>query len=634
MRTPFLLLLLLLAGCGSSSSSAPPLPAPPPPPPVPASAPAAPIVNIEVSIKQLIFNWADVPGATYYRLLENADGHSGFTQVGSDISVGSQPATLPIAVHLHDFANALYVVDACNVTGCSSSTEVNAINRALDAIGYFKASNAEGAPEQYSHQTFRDRFGDAVALSADGKTLAVGALGEDSFATGINGDQSDNTTLQSGAVYVFRLDGTTWSQQAYVKASNTEQDDQFGYSIALSADGDTLVVGAPYEDSNAKGIDGHQNNNLATTSGAAYVFRFESTGWYQHAYIKASNTRGRISHPEEPRVSVGGEGFGSSIALSADGRTMVVGAPSEFGSAIGINGDQNTYNYFSSGAAYVFRLDGTNWSQQAYVKASNAGAGHSRSFGIDVGLSSDGNTLAVAAPREYGDASESNGDQTDNSAAWTGAVYVFRFNDSDWFQEAHIRGFHAEIPLTGGGDSFGAAIALSASGDTLAVGAQIEDSAATGINGDQSDNSAENSGAAYVFRFNGTNWNQQAYVKASNPEESDGFGSTIALNQDGNVLVVGAPFEDSTAIGVNGDQINGSWNGGAGYVFRFDGSVWAEHAYVKASNASYLFGTALAISSDGNSLAIGAPGEASAATGINGDQADQSAYSSGAVYVY
>jgi len=561
--------------------------------------------------------------ADFYRLLENADGHSGFIQVGSDVSAGSQSTTLPIAVHLHDFANALYMVEACNVAGCNSSIEVNAMNRALDAIGYFKASNAEGAPERFSHKTFRDLFGDAIALSADGKTLAVGAVGEDSFATGINGDQNDNTTLQSGAVYVFRLDGNAWSQQAYIKASNTEQEDRFGHSIALSADGDTLVVGAPREDSNAKGIDGNQDNNLAGNSGAAYVFHFDSTGWYQQAYIKASNTRGAALNPDEPRASIGGEEFGSSIALSADGRTMVVGAPNESGAARGINGDQNAYTFSESGAVYVFRQDGNEWSQQAYIKASNALGG--RTFGIDVGLSGDGNTLAVAAPEEYSNA-------TDSLAGWSGAAYVFRFDNSEWFQEAHVKGFHAEDPPVGNGDSFGAAIALSLNGNTLAVGAPTEDSAATGVNGDQSDNSAEHSGAAYVFRFSGTNWNQQSYLKASN--QSDRFGTTIALNQDGNVLVVGSPLEVSTALGINGDQTSGSWNGGAGYVFRFDGSDWAEHAYVKASNHSYLFGTALAISSDGNSLAVGAPGEASAATGINGDQSDQSAYFSGAVYVY
>ncbi|MDW8373921.1 MAG: FG-GAP repeat protein, partial [Planctomycetota bacterium] len=73
-------------------------------------------------------------------------------------------------------------------------------------------------------------------------------------------------------VYVFVRSGGVWSQQAYIKASNTGADDWFGYSVALSADGNTLAVGAPYEESNATGIGGNQNDNSAADSGAVYLF--------------------------------------------------------------------------------------------------------------------------------------------------------------------------------------------------------------------------------------------------------------------------------------------------------------------------------------------------------------------------
>ena len=86
-----------------------------------------------------------------------------------------------------------------------------------------------------------------VALSADGNTLAVSAPFEDSRATGIGGDQLDNSVSQAGAVYVFARTRGVWSQQAYLKASNTgeaEDGDQFGFSLALSDDGNTLAAGA------------------------------------------------------------------------------------------------------------------------------------------------------------------------------------------------------------------------------------------------------------------------------------------------------------------------------------------------------------------------------------------------------
>ena len=174
------------------------------------------------------------------------------------------------------------------------------------------------------------------SLSSD--TLAVGAYREDSNATGINSSaESDDSATNSGAVYVFQRTSSTWTQEAYVKASNTEADDEFGYSVAVS--GDTLAVGSFGEASSATGLDGDQTDNTAGSSGAVYVFRRTGTMWEQGAYIKASNTGG-------------GDNFGSSIALTND--TLAVGASSEDGGAIGINGDGSDNSLVSSGAVYIF----------------------------------------------------------------------------------------------------------------------------------------------------------------------------------------------------------------------------------------------------------------------------------------
>ena len=179
-----------------------------------------------------------------------------------------------------------------------------------------------------------DSFGSSVAISGD--TLVVGAPGEDSAATGIGGDQNDNDARESGAAYVFVRTGSTWSQQAYLKASNTEAEDSFGESVAVS--GDTVIVGAPTEGSDATGIDGPQDNNNAEGSGAAYVFVRTGSTWSQQIYLKASNTGT-------------GDHFGESVAIS--GNTLVVGAIREDSSAIGVNGGSND-DLTDSGAAYVF----------------------------------------------------------------------------------------------------------------------------------------------------------------------------------------------------------------------------------------------------------------------------------------
>jgi hypothetical protein len=107
-------------------------------------------------------------------------------------------------------------------------------------------------------------------VAINGDILAVGADQENSCATGINGDQTNNGCRAAGAVYVFGQSTGLWTQQAYIKASNTGAGDLFGVSVALN--GDTLTVGANEEDSCASGINGDQTNNACFSAGAVYVY--------------------------------------------------------------------------------------------------------------------------------------------------------------------------------------------------------------------------------------------------------------------------------------------------------------------------------------------------------------------------
>jgi hypothetical protein len=478
----------------------------------------------------------------------------------------------------------------------------------LDQAAYGKASNTGAF----------DHFGTTVALSGD--TMAVGATDETSIATGINGDQSDNSGRFTGAVYVFVRSGTTWTQQAYIKASNANAQIAtfFGKTIALS--GDTLAVGADLECNSASGINGNQNAGILGNSGAVYVFVRTGTTWSQQAYVKASNPGN-------------GDTFGASVALSEN--TLAVGAPSEDSAATGINGNQADETADNAGAVYVFVRSGTTWRQQAYVKASNTQ--QSDLFGGTLALAGD--TLIVGANGEDSAATSINGDQTDNSASFAGAVYVFSRLGASWSQQAYLKASNANA-----GDAFGGALALS--GDTLVVGAN-EDSAATGINSDQTDNTAGAAGAAYVFVRSGTTWTQQAYLKASNTHAGDGFGfsaggggageSTLgtAVALSGDLLAVGAYNERSASTGIGGNQSDTTTiAAGAVYLFARTGTTWTQQAYIKASNTGQgdEFGFALALS--GDTLVVGSPFEASAATGINGSQADENANGAGAVYLF
>lgn len=143
----------------------------------------------------------------------------------------------------------------------SGATRTYTVAVRVSAAVYLKASNTGTS----------DEFGTSVALSGDGTTLAVGAPLEDSNATGIGGIQTNNTATDAGAVYVFRRSAVTWAQEAYVKALNTDANDAFGCSVALS-DGALLAVGATGEDSNATGVGGSQTDNSASSSGAVYIY--------------------------------------------------------------------------------------------------------------------------------------------------------------------------------------------------------------------------------------------------------------------------------------------------------------------------------------------------------------------------
>ena len=447
-------------------------------------------------------------------------------------------------------------------TGCAPPADAQDF---VASESYLKASNTD--PE--------DVFGSSIAFS--GNTLVVGAEGETSNATGVNGDQTDNSTHEAGAAFVFVRAGATWAQQAYLKASNTGALSLFGSSVSIS--GDTIVVGAPFESSGA------------VHSGAAYVFVRTGTTWTQQAYLK-------VSAPGE------NDFFGNNVAVSGD--TIVVGAPGAD----------------PAGAAYVFVRTGTTWSQQALLTASNAEAGDIFGEGVTV----SGDTIAVGAAGEDSTATGVNGNEADNTGFASGAVYVFVRSGTLWTQQAYIKASN-----TDDSDAFGDAVALE--GETLVVGSLSESSNATGVNGDQSDNSAYRAGAAYVFVRNGTAWSQQAYLKASNTELEDFFGASVAISQ--NTILVGAYNERSGARGVNGDQDDNSAPGsGAAYLFTRTDTTWTQKAYLKASNTEIddNFGSSVAVGP--GAVIVGAHVEDSNATGVNGNQANNDAVSAGAVYAF
>ncbi|RYD36329.1 MAG: choice-of-anchor D domain-containing protein [Verrucomicrobiaceae bacterium] len=381
---------------------------------------------------------------------------------------------------------------------------------------YLKASNARGG----------DQFGSAVAVSGD--TVVIGAYGEASITTGINSVPDYSTFGEAGAAYVFVRSGEGWSQQAYLKASNTEAYDRFGHSVAVNDD--TVVIGAYCEDSSTMGIDGASNENAAD-SGAAYVFARSGAVWSQQAYLKAGNT-GFQDH------------FGSSVSVSGD--TVVVGAPGEDSSSIGINTTPNESD-LGAGAAYVFARSGGVWSQRAYLKSNHTpGSG---AFGTSVAVSGD--TVLVGAPGDF-----INGEGPLPLASG-GAAHVFVQSLGVWRHQAYLKAAGNLLSIR-----FGSSVAVS--GDRVVVGDPQESSSTTGVDSIP-DTNIGSAGAAYVYVRNGVGWSQEAYLKAGNTGDHDFFGTSVAVS--GETVVAGSPWESSSTAGVNSTSNESASKAGAAYVY-------------------------------------------------------------------
>ena len=473
-----------------------------------------------------------------------------------------------------------------------------------------------------------DNFGNSVSISGD--TIAIGSWQEDSNQTTItNGTtaSSDNSAANSGAVYVFRRTGSTWAQEAYLKAPNSEAADNFGQSVSIL--GDTIVVGAFGEDSNQTTITNgitSAGNGLGA-SGAAYVYKRTGSTWAQEAYLKA------------PNADVG-DNFGFSVSISGD--TIVVGARTEASNQTTItNGTTASANNSASqaGAAYVFRRNASIWTNEAYLKAPNTPISvGSDQFGISVSISGD--TIVVGAWQENSNQTTITNGTTasgDNSVFAAGAAYVFKRTGTNWASEAFLKAPNAE-----GDDNFGQSVSIS--GDTIVIGAAGEDSNQTTItNGTtaSSDNSSANSGAAYVFRRSGVTWTNEAYLKAPNPDSGDSFGYSVSIS--GDTIVVGAISESSnqTTItnGTAASSNNSASQSGAAYIFQRTGTTWSQQAFLKAPNAEATDQFGFSVSISGDTIVVGSQLEDSLQTTITNGTLVQasdvaSSNNAGAAYVF
>jgi hypothetical protein len=527
--------------------------------------------------------------------------------------------------HKHFYLSLFPLIfTACAQESAPAFIESDSAPKVLNQLQMLKASNANYGDQFGVGGTL---LGDSVVMSTDGSTLAVGATFEAGGSDGVNGDQDSNSLYGAGAVYIYDNQDGQWVQSAYLKPSNPGVLDNFGYSVEISATGDTLVVSSVFEASSQTGINPDSTDDILPQSGAVYVFQRNNGEWLEEAYIKAPNT-GHL--PEDLNALSDGDQFGFHLSITPDGNTLAISATAEDSSATGLNGDMQNNEAVSAGAVYIYKRDASGWTFSDYIKAGNAGGGDL--FGYSLSFSGDGSVLAIGGYDEDGSLL-SNNEVQDDDVGGMGTVYIFELNDnSNWIQTAYLKASYQER-----NDSLGVVVDLSDDGRTLVTAVLDEDSMVTGINPipepDWEDDLS--TGGVYVFiKDQNDNWVQEAYIKASNTGVDDWFGSRLELAPSGDVLLVAAQLEDSNSQGIDGVQSNDdAQEAGAVYLFTRDDGVWTQRHYFKASNTDAYdeFGSTLSTNFDGSLIAIGARGEDSA---LGTDPSDNSLLESGAAYLF
>jgi len=350
-----------------------------------------------------------------------------------------------------------------------------------------------------------------------------------------------------------------WPQEwQKILAADGATDDRFGEAVAIS--GDVVLIGAA------------ENGETGARSGSAYVFRRTGPTWVQEAKLVPDDNApddyfglavaicedvaviGALGHGEAGCAYVyrfsGSEWIEEVQLVASDG-----GGP--LGNAVSISGDVAlvgaSYDNHE-GSVYVFRFNGSAWDEEAKLVAPDPS--YNQYFGCSVSISGD--TAVIGASGDHGQ---------------TGAAYAFRRDGLSWLYEAKLLAPDGEAD-----DRFGCSVSIS--GDTGVIGAMFDD------------DHGYKAGSAYVFRYAGAEWAQEAKLFGEGAHETDYFGGSVSLS--GEVIVVGAEGQNSFQ--------------GRAHVFRPIGSFWVQEALLRASDTEFgdMFGTAVAISDD--TCVIGAHG--------------------------
>jgi flagellin-like hook-associated protein FlgL len=361
-----------------------------------------------------------------------------------------------------------------------------------------------------------DMSGAGLFMSSDGNTIAIGA------------DHNDDGGSNSGHVRIFDWDGSSWTQRGSdIPGEATNNNSGGPGSIGLSEDKNTLVIGA------------HYNGGNGAFSGHVRVFHWNGASWVQ---------RGSDIDSE-----AAGDTFGDAVAISDDGETIVVGAPENDGT-----GNR-------AGHVRIFDWDGAAWTQRG---ADIDGEAAGDKSGESVTMSSDGNSIAIGATANAGNGNNS------------GQVRVYFWNGSAWEQRG------SDIDGEAAWDQSGYSVSMSSDGSRVAISARGNDGNGT------------SSGHVRVYSWNGSAWIQLG-SDIEGEKAMDASGDSISLNDDGDILAIGAAYAYAPGGGSSSGHVR---------LFKWDGNAWAQLGNdIDAEALADNNGSSVSISATGGTVAISAP---------------------------
>jgi hypothetical protein len=524
------------------------------------SRPAAPVVTAGANLKEITFDWDPVPGAYTYWLLAKNTAWAPFTTVGDRIPGSRTRAAVFVAAHLYDWDATRYAVEACNAAGCTRSATIDPRPFMLDSIGYFKASNTEPVTLPGGS----DNFGIVLAMSSDGSTLVVNAQGESSSASGVNGDQSNNDSPFSGALYVFRRDGRQWRQEAYLKDLVNASQVTFGRAVAISGDGSWIAASGSRET-----VDG------MAWAGRVYLFHRGTDGtWTRQSILTRPQVRQN-------------HGFGVTLDISEDGTLLKVG------------GAVSPMDEFEApdSEIHFFEREGTSWRHSETMPAFFPAYECSNSR-----LSGDGLTLIAVCVNVNGIGTPAFRMVTlkRTGGAWV-QVHDLAMADNLGFQPVALDHHATRMALIEGRDrasnvvlhrwdgsawvreialpppatqaqeatAWGRTVKFSRNGKMVAISDFQSRIAGAGVMKTYTRGTSPQGAVLFYEReWDRAPWRLRSVLKAPNPEHEDGFGVSVDMSGNGKYLAVGALWEDSNARGIDGDRNNNaSEQSGAVYLY-------------------------------------------------------------------